>query len=142
MTTTTRYNFHTTEILQSIKKTLHDTTGVEVFCGDRPTNNAKQRDEMLTINLPYSIRQKGVVQSTYLRIEIIVKDKKEGRSNLARLEELSNKIIELFPLGSANGRFYTTDMPNLVLRGKDAIGFTIWNLQCGLNINKTDTYNI
>lgn len=140
--TTTRYNFHTTEILQEIKKILEDATGVEVICGDRPTNNEKQRNEMLTINLPYSIRQKGVMQSTYLRIEIIVKDKKEGRSNLARLEELSNKIIELFPIGSASGRYNTTDMPNLVLRGKDTIGFTIWNLQCGMRINKSDTYNI
>lgn len=142
MAQVTRYNFHSTEILKEIKKVLEEKTGLDVFVGDRPTNNKEQRSEMLVISLPYSIRQKDVYQSTYLRIEIIVKDKTEGRVNVSRLEELSNILISLFPIKSEGGRWKTMNIPALVLQGKDTIGFSIWYMQCSLQINKTDTYSI
>lgn len=134
----TRYNFQTNELLEYLQGRLKEVTGVETFCGERPTNNSERRKEMLVVSLPYSVRQKGAVQTVYLRIEIIVKDKNEGRSNLGRLEDLANALMELFPM--RYGRF-DVGVPNLVLKGKDTIGFTIWNLQGNVMISKLDTYS-
>ena len=48
-----------------------------------------------------------------------------------------NELASKFPI--VESRFSVTS-PNVVLKGTDGLGFTLWNVQSKLLINTTDSY--
>jgi ERCC4-type nuclease len=136
----TRSTYDTVCIFKDIKKLIHDAVKLDVFVGERPTAADKQRDAMIVISMPYGIRNISAIQTSTLRIEVIVKNKSQGVQNVSKLESLTNTIQELFPYTSADNAF-CVQLPDLTLKGKDGLGFTIWQLQASMYISKLETFN-
>ena len=108
-----------------------------VFAGHRPGAVGEQIKDFVVISLPVTIYNKNVQQLTTIRIEIATRNKATGIANIARLQEMLDALMAKFPI--VERRFSVTS-PNLVLKGNDGLGFTLWNVQAKLLVNTTDSY--
>lgn len=109
-----------------------------VFSEHRPTTAPSQMKEFAVVSLPVQIRDSNVQKRTIMRIEIHVKNKASGISNTARLDEIANIILGMFPISTKR---FSALSPVIVLRGDNGTGFTAWFINCDLRINSTDRYN-
>lgn len=134
-----KFQLHTNNILQDMLARLKEVCP-KSFVGNRPIASKEENKEFLVLSNPYSVRDKGAYQSTYFRIEIYVKTKSQDVPNMARLEAISNAILDLFPMSADNKR-YVAHKPYLTLQGNDGMGYTVWYLQGSLMVNTVDSYN-
>lgn len=108
----------------------------KVFSEHRPSAT-EQMSDFIVVSIPNTIDDQNAYQKGYLRIELYVRDKQSGIANTVRLQEMLNGLSELYPI--VTNRFSITS-PQLVLKGADTLGFTVWNIQSKLLINTTDSY--
>lgn len=94
-------------------------------------------NDFIVVSLPVSIEDQNSYQKTTLRIELAAKDKANGISDTLKLQSMLDALMAKFPI--VERRFSVTS-PNLVLKGADGLGFTLWNVQAKLLVNTTDSY--
>ena len=97
----------------------------------------EQMNDFIVVSLPVAIEEQNAYQKTTLRIELAAKDKANGISDTEKLQSMLNELASKFPI--VESRFSVT-YPNVVLKGTDGLGFTLWNVQSKLLINTTDSY--
>lgn len=106
-----------------------------VYAIHRPTAASEQMKDMVVVSLGSTVIDEGPYQTTDLRVDIVVRDKGQNISDMARLQEMSDAAFDLFPINE--GRFRLT-RPRLMLKGSDGEGFTVWIVYANVVINTTD----
>lgn len=128
---------YVSEVLKDICGRFSDVTE-KVFPEHRPSALSKQTDNMIVVSLPVVIDDQNAWQKTTLRIEIFARNRSNGISPTGELEQILNAVLEKFPIVSER---YSVTNPNIVLKGDDGLGFTVWNIQAKLLVNTTDSYS-
>jgi hypothetical protein len=124
------------EILQKVCEEMYSISEY-VFSEHRPSAMGEQMNDFIVVSLPVAIEEQNAYQKTTLRIELAAKDKANGISDTEKLQSMLNELASKFPI--VESRFSVTS-PNVVLKGTDGLGFTLWNVQSKLLINTTDSY--
>lgn len=119
-------------------KAMEDVSN-NVFVEHRPLSIPRQIDDMVVVSVPYGFRDKNVMQTALLRVELIVRNKENGVVNVEKLQEMLDAVLGMMPL--KEGRFFIFS-PTLALRGDDGAGFTIWCVHCNVEINTLDRYEV
>ncbi len=110
-----------------------------VYVEDRPLAVPHQMDDFVVVSIPYGFRDKNVMQTALLRVELVVRNKENGVVNVEKLHSMSESFMEMLPI--KEDRFFIHD-PQLALKGGDNAGFTIWCLHCKIEIYTVDRYEI
>lgn len=105
-------------------KSLYDLTEQicqKRFISTRPAASGEQMDEFLVIRLPYALRREGD-SGVFTNGQIIgfVRDIDMKYENTVRLDEISDEIVELFPIVTD---FYCASRPSILPFGTDGVGF-------------------
>lgn len=103
----------------------------------RPTISDKQMNDMLVVSIGNKINDGHSFQKSYVHFEIIVPDRYTGISHTKRLQEMCDDVCERLPYSEKRFQVYH---PQLLCKGVDGLGFTIWLIQADLFINTTDRY--
>lgn len=133
-----RIQFNISDLLKFARDNIAD-IGTHVFVANRPNLTDTQMKDFIIISLPYSIQDYIVFQTTTIRIEIAVRCKNGNVENVARLQELLDKITEKMPM--ADGNKFRICRPKLALKGSDITGFSFWCIQAEADIYTTDRLN-
>lgn len=128
--------YYLSEILKDVCGRLNNITGA-VFPDHRPAAKNEQMDELIVVSIPSMLEEQNAWQKGVIRIELMVRDRKNGYANIVRLDEILKAVSEKFPI--VTPRFSATK-PRLIIKGDDGLGFTIWNIQAKLVVNTTDNY--
>lgn len=115
---------------------------LKVVCKDvvpskRPTASNDDLKEFIVVSFNGRWVYNKAYQQTNMTIEVFVRNKSKGVENTSRLQSLCNTIFEMFPI--VRERFELLS-PNILLRGDDGLGFSVWNIQCECIVNTTDNY--
>lgn len=130
--------FYIGECLQVICGLITDVSE-NVFPDHRPEAKGKQMQDFVVVSLPVTINDNNVQQDTVIRFELMVRNKSTGIADITRLQTMLDALTSKFPIVS--GR-YSVFNPNVVLKGNDGLGYTVWNVQATLIINTTDNYKL
>lgn len=123
------------QILVSAIKAANVTDTVYVEGG--PVAVQDVPDDFVILTFPLAVRNKGPFQKHQVRLEIIVKDMENGRADILKLEEMTNRYLALFPFHQ--GRF-TLATPYIRLKSSDGLGHHSWTIQGDCLVNTTDKY--
>lgn len=128
--------YYITEILQSLCQKVDD-LGIcdSVYAEHRPTGHGEQSDRMVVVSIPTQIVDNSAYQKARANIHIIARDRDGGISATDELQTMLDGVLSLFPITEQR---YTLISPQLLLKGSDEIGFTVWVLSASLVINTTD----
>ena len=128
--------YYIAEVLQKVCEAVYGISD-HVFSEHRPSATGEQMNDFIVVSLPVSIEDQNSYQKTTLRIELAAKDKANGISDTLKLQSMLDALMAKFPI--VESRFSVTS-PNLVLKGADGLGFTLWNVQAKLLVNTIDSY--
>lgn len=128
--------YYTKELLELAYSAMGDVSE-NVFAEQRPMAIPAQIDDMVVVSIPYGFRNKNVLQTALLRVELIVRNKENGVVNVEKLQDMLDMVTGMMPL--KEGRFFISS-PTLALRGDDGAGFTIWCVHCNVEVNTLDRY--
>lgn len=109
-----------------------------VYPGHRPEALQDRVDDFIVVSLPNGLDDKSVFQRGVVRIEIFCRNRANGIEDVVRLQDMLFAICREFPM--CFERFSLTD-PKLMVKGHDGIGFSVWNVQCRIMVNTTDSYD-
>ena len=128
--------YYIVEILQSLCGKVDD-LGIcdSVYAEHRPTGHGEQSDRMVVVSIPTQIVDNSAYQRAGINIHIIARNRDGGISATDELQAMLDGIIGLFPITE---RRYTVTSPNLIFKGDDELGFTVWVVNANLVINTTD----
>lgn len=128
--------YYIAEILQSLCEKVDD-LGIcdSVYAEHRPTGHGEQSDRMVVVSIPTQIVDNSAYQRAGINIHIIARNRDGGISATDELQAMLDGIMSLFPITE---RRYTVTSPNLLFKGDDELGFTVWVVNANLVINTTD----
>lgn len=128
--------YYIAEILQSLCEKVDD-LGIcdSVYAEHRPTGHGEQSDRMVVVSITTQIVDNSAYQRAGINIHIIARNRDGGISATDELQAMLDGIMSLFPITE---RRYTVTSPNLLFKGDDELGFTVWVVNANLVINTTD----
>lgn len=128
--------YYIAEILQSLCQKVDD-LGIcdSVYAEHRPTGHGEQSDRMVVVSIPTQIIDNSAYQKAGVNIHIIARDRDGGISATDELQTMLDGVLSLFPITEQR---YTLISPQLLFKGSDELGFTVWVLSASLVINTTD----
>lgn len=128
--------YYILEIIQSLCSKVEE-LGIcdSVYAEHRPTGHGEQSDRMVVVSIPTQIIDNSAYQKAGVNFHIIVRNRDGGVSATDELQEMLDGVVGLFPI---TDKRYTLTNPNLLFKGDDELGFTVWVLSASLVINTTD----
>ena len=128
--------YYISEILQSLCSKVEELDICDsVYAEHRPTGHGEQSDRMVVVSIPTQIIDNSAYQKAGVNFHIIVRNRDGGVSATDELQEMLDGVVSLFPITEKR---YTLTNPNLLFKGDDELGFTVWVLSASLVINTTD----
>lgn len=128
--------FYSKEILEEVYNRL-SVVSDNVFVEHRPLAAPKQMNDLVVASIPYGFRDKNVMQTALLRVELVVRNKENGIVNVEKLQSMLDDFLGILPIKTDRLFIFS---PTLALRGDDGAGFTIWCVHCNVEINTLDRY--
>lgn len=128
--------YYISDILKSLCSKI-ESLGIcdSVYAEHRPTGHGEQSDRMVVISIPTGIEDNSAYQKARVNFHIIVRDRDGGVSATDKLQEMLDGVVGIIPVTEKR---YTLTNPNLIFKGSDELGFTVWVLSASLVINTTD----
>lgn len=97
----------------------------------RPAATQEQHSAFLVVSIPYGAEDETFIGTSYLIIEVYAKNLSGGVSNLPLLQELTNGVLDIFPISTDRYRAFR---PRVLLKGDDGNGFAAWLIQAEMII--------
>jgi hypothetical protein len=91
------------EEVQRALCTLFDGIGERLFLNRVPAATEKGLASYVVISTKEMVLDLGAYKKTYLSVTAVVKDRDDGREDSAALDEMTEKILDVFPI--VVGRF-------------------------------------
>lgn len=103
-----------------------DGIGKKTFL-DRPHTSDDELENFIVVDIPTEL--KGQVKGSlnfrvdcYATYSVFCKAKKDGTPNIGVQTDLTQKVIDKFPI---NGKFITATKPTILMQGKDGFGYHV-----------------
>lgn len=111
--------FRRKDILKKLTE-IFDDVSRNVFVTSRPSTSENTMKDFIVVSLPIGIYDRHAYQDTYCRIEVFVRNRKNGMEATDALDTMLQSVIDKFPL--SNDLFSATT-PRLLPGGDDGLGF-------------------
>ena len=110
---------------------------------DRPKSGTEELANFIVVDIPTEIR--GMVKGSvdfkadcYGTFSVFCKAKTDATINIGSQSELTQKVLDLFPL---NGKYITASRPRVLMQGEDGYGYQVTQITFSLH-TKTNARNI
>lgn len=112
-----------------------------VFVGSRPSA-VPPNQQFLVVRASKNEDDQNVSIKRTLYIDVYVRDRQGGRERTDVLDDLTDKIIDKFPIISEDGKKWNAYRPQHVISGDDQLGFHAWGIMAELHINTTEKFGL
>lgn len=125
-----RTTFRRKDILKKLTEIFGDVSR-NVFVTSRPSASEDTMKDFIVVSLPIGIYDRHAYQDTYCRIEVFVRNRKNGMEATDALDTMQQAVIDKFPLSN---ELFSATTPRLLPGGDDGLGFHCLIIQAKMTI--------